>query len=202
MMKSLVVTLDIGYPAAITQLTFPLMRQFAHNIGADFHVIAHRQWPDLPLTLEKMQLHELCRDRDWTIFLDADCVVNPIGMPPDWRSHDGIWVSQFMPLTQFRMPLSQHCPTYFLAFPQQHRDCVMMPLDPMSWTVWVKHHDESRRAWLLDDLIINHNITSKSISCRPINPNVVAHMGHEGCTMQKKIDFIRQNLDRLPDITA
>ena len=45
-MKKLLV-LDIGdYDREITNITFPYMKQYAKNIGADFHVITQRKFPD------------------------------------------------------------------------------------------------------------------------------------------------------------
>src|SRR4051812_44162798 len=79
-MQKTIYTLAVdGYPASITDLTFPLMRTFAHKIGADFHVIHERRFLDWPAPMEKLQVFDLANDAgdDWSIFLDADALVHP-----------------------------------------------------------------------------------------------------------------------------
>ena len=77
-MKKLLVTLNIGdYDKEITDLTFPYMKQYAQNIGADFHIIRERKFPDFPLMLEEFQMYEFSKTYDWIIFLDGDCLINP-----------------------------------------------------------------------------------------------------------------------------
>ena len=67
------------YAPAIRELTFPLLKHHAAKIGADFHVITERKYPDWPITYEKFQVGELARERqdDWAIFFDADTLINP-----------------------------------------------------------------------------------------------------------------------------
>ena len=77
-MKKVIYSLSInGYAPEITEVTFPLMQKYAHKIGADFEVIRTRKWPDLPPVYEKMQLYELSKHNDWTIYIDADTLVRP-----------------------------------------------------------------------------------------------------------------------------
>jgi hypothetical protein len=68
-----------GYAPEITALTFPLMRRYADKIGADFHVITERKFPDYPPVFEKLQIHTLGRDmgNDWNIYVDADALIHP-----------------------------------------------------------------------------------------------------------------------------
>ena len=77
-MKKTIYTLCVNdYEPAIRELTFPLIQHYADKIGADFQVIKERKFPEWPIVYEKLQLHELAKDRDWTIFLDADTLVSP-----------------------------------------------------------------------------------------------------------------------------
>ena len=77
-MKKLLVTLNINnYDKDITNLTFPYMRQYAQNIGADFHIINERKFPNFPLMIEEFQMYDYSSEYDWIIFLDADCLINP-----------------------------------------------------------------------------------------------------------------------------
>jgi hypothetical protein len=76
--KKTLYTLSVdNYSKEITNLTFPLLRYYAEKIGADFHVIKNRVFPDMPPVYEKLQIHELGRDNDWNIYFDADALVHP-----------------------------------------------------------------------------------------------------------------------------
>jgi hypothetical protein len=78
MEKKVVYTLALkGYPNELTDLTFPWIKHYAKKIGAEFHVIEERKFPEWPPTAEKMQLYELGKNNDWTIFIDADAIINP-----------------------------------------------------------------------------------------------------------------------------
>ena len=58
--KKTLYTLVINdYAPQIRAITFPLMKHWAAKIGADFHVIDSRQWPEYHITYEKFQLYEL-----------------------------------------------------------------------------------------------------------------------------------------------
>ncbi len=77
-MKKVVYTLALkGYPHELTDLTFPWIRHYAEKIGADFRVIEERKFPDWPVTAEKCQIFELGQDNDWSVFIDADALINP-----------------------------------------------------------------------------------------------------------------------------
>jgi hypothetical protein len=79
-MKKTLFTLAVdNYAPEITELTFPLMRTYAHKIGADFHVITERRHPEWPAAMEKLQVYDLAREmgNDWNLFLDADALVHP-----------------------------------------------------------------------------------------------------------------------------
>lgn len=91
--RKVIYTLDINnYQPAIKALTFPLMQRFADKIGAEFHPITERKFPDFPIVYEKLQIFELGKGPrhpftakannsnqapDWNIFLDADALVSP-----------------------------------------------------------------------------------------------------------------------------
>jgi hypothetical protein len=68
-----------NYAPEITAITFPLMARYAKKIGADFHIIRDRKFPDFPPVYEKLQIYTLGQEmeNDWNLFIDADAVVNP-----------------------------------------------------------------------------------------------------------------------------
>jgi hypothetical protein len=77
--KTLYTLVVNDYAPEITALTFPLMKHYAAKIGADFHVITERKYPDWPITFEKFQVGELALERndEWSIFFDADTLIDP-----------------------------------------------------------------------------------------------------------------------------
>lgn len=78
MSRKAVFTLDINnYAPEITKLTFPLMEFYADRIGADFHVLRERRFPEWPITCEKLQLYELSEAYNWSIYFDADTLIHP-----------------------------------------------------------------------------------------------------------------------------
>jgi len=79
-LKKTVFTLAVNnYAPELTKLTFPFMKKYADNIGADFHVIRERRFPGWPAVYEKLQIHRLAQEmgNDWNIFFDADTMVHP-----------------------------------------------------------------------------------------------------------------------------
>lgn len=91
-MKKLLVTLDIGdYLPEITKITFPMMRTWAHKIGAEFRIITERvltkEGDGKPLNYEKFQIKEIAEQYDWTYFLDSDAFIHPD--TPDWPEMAG-----------------------------------------------------------------------------------------------------------------
>jgi len=97
--KKVLYTLAVdGYSQEITDLTFPLLKYYAHKIGAEFYVITERcfsrKWP---VTIEKLQIYKLAQDfhTEWNIFFDADALVHPETidftsfLPKDTVAHNG-----------------------------------------------------------------------------------------------------------------
>jgi hypothetical protein len=79
-MKKILWTLNInGYSKEITNITYPLLKMYATKIGAEFHVITERKFPDWPITYEKLQIYELAQvhKADWNIYIDSDAIVHP-----------------------------------------------------------------------------------------------------------------------------
>jgi hypothetical protein len=114
--RKVLYTLNINkYAPEITALTFPLMKTFCKKIGAEFHVITEREYPEWPITYEKLQIFRLGRGRfavadehrtsvsnalangryepppDWNWFLDADTLISPeMFDPTDHLSKDTV----------------------------------------------------------------------------------------------------------------
>jgi len=70
-------TLNVGYPKAITDQTYPFLHRYAQKIGANFHVISERKFPNNDLEYEKLQICELGKDNDWNLYVDSDALIHP-----------------------------------------------------------------------------------------------------------------------------
>ncbi len=66
-----------AYPKEITNITFPLLAHYAKKIGAEFRQITTRRWPDYPAAYEKLQIHELGKQAEWNLYIDADTLIHP-----------------------------------------------------------------------------------------------------------------------------
>src|SRR5512141_1373958 len=78
--KKTVFTLNVdGYAPEITALTYPFIMAWARRIGASFHVIDERRFPEWPVVYEKLQVYALAQQmaNDWNIFIDSDALVHP-----------------------------------------------------------------------------------------------------------------------------
>src|ERR1700723_715863 len=86
-------TLNIdNYAPEICALTYPLMKNYARKIGAEFCIIDTRLFPEWPAVYEKLQIHQMARGEgfmdptgawvtkdppDWNIFVDSDALISP-----------------------------------------------------------------------------------------------------------------------------
>ena len=59
----------------ITDVTFPAMEHYAGRIGAAFHVIGSRQYPNVNICYEKLQLGDLLKRYRRLLYLDGDVLV-------------------------------------------------------------------------------------------------------------------------------
>ena len=75
------------YLPDLCAVTFPNLQEFADRLGAEFKVIRDRKFPTFPPSYEKLQIHELGRDYDWNILIDADIIIHPD--MPDPRTRTG-----------------------------------------------------------------------------------------------------------------
>lgn len=78
--KKTIYTLNIdNYNPEICKRTYPLIANYALKIGANFEIIKTRQFPEFPVTYEKLQIYKLGREaeNDWNIYIDSDALVHP-----------------------------------------------------------------------------------------------------------------------------
>ena len=95
--------IDNTYSKELTDLTYPFIKGYAHKIGANFHVINERKFPDFPIVYEKLQIYELAQEmnNDWNIYFDCDALIHPdlmdvtLHVPFDAVSHMGFDIASF-----------------------------------------------------------------------------------------------------------
>lgn len=78
--KKTLFTLNVNdYAPEITELTYPFLEFWAKKIGADFHIISERKWPDYVPVYEKLQIYELAQQQGntWNIYVDSDTFIMP-----------------------------------------------------------------------------------------------------------------------------
>lgn len=220
MTKKLVVTLDIAYEPRITEITFPYMKQYAHNIGADFHVIRTRKHKQHPVSLEKMQLHSVSKSYDWTIFLDADLLINPECFDlTETVDADTILVPEHLdPSDQFKhknilekYTLCWHCPLFLSVFSKECRCAFEWPeVDPLELAKYINpksaghvHYENCKESattsdWFLDEFVYNLNIAKYKIATASVKEsfseyNIAAHIA---APVKQKIEFL-QNAEKI-----
>lgn len=84
-MKKRIYTLNIsdnpeGYAPELRKLTYPLLKNYAYKIGAEFVEINKKEFPEhYPPVYEKFQIYQIAQDNpaDWHIFIDADTLIHP-----------------------------------------------------------------------------------------------------------------------------
>lgn len=91
-MKKTLYTLNIGgnYCKELTDITYPLIKFWAHKIGAEFVEITERRFPKFPERYEKLQIYHLAKDvfpADWHIYIDCDALVHPDMIDPTGYMH-------------------------------------------------------------------------------------------------------------------
>jgi hypothetical protein len=102
--KKTIYTLNVdNYSPEICKRTYPLIRAYAHKIGANFHIISERKFPEFNPVYEKLQIYELGKkhENDWNIYIDSDALVHPdmpdvtVMIPKDTVMHNAF---DFAPL--------------------------------------------------------------------------------------------------------
>lgn len=193
------------------------MEKYAKNISADFFIIDKRKYVDLPIPLEKFQIFDCCENYEWTIFLDADCLINPKSFNlTSIVENDVVIVSEYLNITQSKDPQFQthlknnvildfHAPFYFLAFHKKNKSIVKLPYNPLEYLRYVNTTKKMKqrgidKKWHLDELFLSYNVVKNGISTISLKqdlPNYcIAHNGNY-LSENEKINFINENLETL-----
>lgn len=228
-MKKLLVTLNIGdYDRDITSLTFPHMEQYAKNIGADFHIITERKFPDFPLMLEEFQMHEFSETYDWIIFLDGDCLINPRAVDlTTLIEEDRVIIAKYNPPSHHFHPeniegkynFKYYAPFFFLVFHKNSRNCVkpyenpydyyghinLDSTDPeMETYIEIRTHltEKEIKDTLIDEFLLTLNLHRYNIKTASLQEDFpkLNIIAHTSDTKENKIKKLKENIKKLKTI--
>ena len=177
-LKKTIYTLRVNdYAPEICSLTMPLMQAYADKIGADLVVLTERKRPDWPITIEKFQVAEQAKLRgdDWSIFIDADTLINPEFFDPtelmkkDTVAHNGkdMNLVRWKPDNYFRRDGRWwgSCTWLVIASDWTVEDLWQFPtespektFDQISITVEEHNSGQCHREHLIDDYTLSRNI--------------------------------------------
>ena len=224
-MKKLLVTLDINYDKEITKITFPYMKEYAEKIGADFYIITKRKFPNLDINLEKFQLYDICENYDWTIFLDADCLIDPNGKDlTELVENDRIIVPSYNnPEHHFyskniegKYNFNFYAPLFVLVFHKNSRNCLKPYKNPLEYCRYIKIDNTNKemikyltskkidnqlipKSWFLDEFLFNLNLHKYKIKTASIRDNFpqINIIAHTFFDKKFKIQFLNNSIKRL-----
>ena len=230
-MKKLLVTLDINnYNKEITKLTFPYMKQYAKNIGADFHIITKRKFPDLDISLEKFQLYDVCSNYDWVIFLDADCLINPETVDfTKLISEDRVLISKYISPEHHFYPknieekynLQYYAPFFFLVFHKYSKKCVKPYKNPLDYCKYINIKSQNEEflkylsskitsdnivspSWFLDEFLLTLNMHKYEIKTASLKEDFPKPniMYHASYSLDNKIKFLSNSIKKMKTINS
>lgn len=75
--KCIHVMVLLDWQKSIGELTVPLFKRYAANIGADLNLITERRFPEWPAPYEKHQVFEAGKGYDWNIHFNVDILIDP-----------------------------------------------------------------------------------------------------------------------------
>jgi len=198
-MKKVLVTLDINYPKEITDITFPCMEQYAENIGAEFLILTERKFTHLPITQEKFQLYDI--DADYTIFLDADALINPNSFDFSTLKSDIIVIAEWLDGADF-LPESPpgknkiRIHSAFLAFSKESKYLVKPHDNPLQYIPNILNPNPE---WQLDEYVMSLNLLENGgniLTTKENFPGTIAHNGNY-LTVEQKVKMLKENLEKL-----
>jgi hypothetical protein len=228
-MKKLLVTLNIGdYDRDITSLTFPRMQEYAKNIGADFHIITERKFPDFPLMLEEFQMYEFSQTYDWIIFLDGDCLINPRAVDlTTLVKEDRVIIAKYNPPTHHFHPeniegqynFKYYAPFFFLVFHKNSRNCVKPYENPFDYYEYINlnsTHPEMKtymeirthltekeiKDTLIDEFLLTLNLHRYNIKTASLVEDFpeLSVISHTSDSKEKKIKQLKESIKKLKTI--
>ena len=230
-MKKLLVTLNINdYDKEITELTFPYMKEYAQNIGADFHIIKERKFPDFPLMLEEFQMYEFAETYDWIIFLDGDCLINPKAVDlTTLVEEDRVLIQKYAYPNHHFYPenikgkynLKFYAPFFFLVFHKNSRDCVKPYQNPYDYYEYINldsTHPEMKtymnirthlsekeiKGTLIDEFLLTLNLHRYNIKTASLQEDFpeLSIIAHTSNARDIKIKRLKNSIKQLKSINS
>ena len=155
-----------NYLPELCKITMPTIEAYAHKIGAELIIITERQFPDWPITYEKIQLYNLAKDNDWTIFVDADTVIGKD--VPDFTEllkyyHIGVYMTYDADITlpsEYFMIEDRRNIGIVTSFMVVHKDChkIWTPLTESIQSALRRLRCVNARPHIIDEFCISRNL--------------------------------------------
>lgn len=82
MLKNLFVLRIGDFRPDLCEFTIPTIKHWCAKNGWVYNEITKRRYNDLPITAEKLQVHNLGKDSEWNILCDADLMLRPDFVDP------------------------------------------------------------------------------------------------------------------------
>jgi len=162
-MKKAVWVVKIGdYNPKMCALTIPNLMAYADKIGADFHLITERRYPDYGVAIERLQIHELGRGYEWNILIDADMLIHPnFSDATSFVPKDTVWSLMSFPL-KILFQVDRH-------FARDSRRIAISPnflvISDLTHDIWIPfdlpipdYMLSPVKKHFLDDFIVSHNL--------------------------------------------
>ena len=102
-MKKAIFVLDINYDKRITDLTYPLIKEYARKIEAELIIINRRRFSSWPVECEKFQIYDYKDQYDWYFYIDLDALIHPD--TPDF--------TELIPEDEVFFAVAQTCISFF-----------------------------------------------------------------------------------------
>jgi hypothetical protein len=179
----------------LCEITLPNIKAYAKKIGAEFHLITDRWFPNWPVTYEKMQVHQRGLGADWNILVDADFLLHPD--LPDFtqmlqQTHVGIhygfdWQHFFEADDYFlRQPNKTGIVSSFLITSRLTHD-LWRPLNMDLQTALTK----TKRHFIIDEYALTRNLHKYGLNYvgvefSPAIAKMMVHLGNEEKTPMER----------------
>lgn len=177
--KLFTVIVDNYFPELLTY-TVPNIERFAHKIGAELSIISERKYPEFPPTFEKLQIHELGRDSDYNILVDADTMFHremfdptSVVMPNSFGCYMQFDASLLFEPDEFfyRDGRALGVASNFMVVPRACHDI----WTPFEFTA-EEAKTKTKRWFIIDEYCISRNVARYGLKCTGLLGNDLQHL--------------------------
>ena len=193
-----------NYLPEICSITIPTIQAYAGKIGANFHLITERKFPEFPPTYEKMQVFELGVDNDWNILIDADIILSK-NMPDLTLRISPFYVATYM---LYQADLLFSADPYFLRDGRRIGVCTnFVVTSKMCHDVWTPLEygwdiakNKTKREHIIDEFCFSRNLARFGLKISGIDdkdpPTFFLHLDATTKNEKDMLDKAKEYLDK------